>query len=42
MNNYPLNFDIEDIIDSSYYEKHRTKSKIKTYKLITEVKNERN
>lgn len=34
MASYPNNFKIEDIIDTSYYEKKQTKIKVKKYKII--------
>lgn len=34
--NYPLNFDIMDIIDDTYYEKQRTTAEIKYRRIIDE------
>lgn len=34
MTSYPNNFKLEDIIDTSYYEKKITKIKVKKYKTI--------
>lgn len=44
MTSYPDNFNFEDIIDTSYYEKRQVKIKVKKYKIIKveelEVENE--